>query len=173
MNVIDADAHVEESEAIFKFLDKEVYARIPLALGLDTDTVYGKFNAVWLIDGQTYPKMYGRGGVIFATPTSMKAANEKTVGIPAQQLTDAEARLSDLDKLRIDTPTLFLTTTAEDVELEAAMLRDNNSFMADSCSKARGRLAVVALCHTPTQTKRADLKGPCGIFPGGESFCRL
>ena len=37
------------------------------------------------------------------------------------------ARLSDMDKVKIDTqvvfPSLFLTTTAEDVRLEAALLR--------------------------------------------------
>lgn len=160
MDVIDADGHVEESEAIFKFLDKEYYPRRPLALGFDTDTVYGKNNAIWLIDGQTYPKMVGRGGVIFSTPTSMKTAGEKSVSIPAQELIDVQARLKDLDKLKIDKqvvyPTLFLTTTAEDVDLEAAILRAYNSFMADACSKSGGRIKFAALM--PIRDVQASVK---------------
>jgi hypothetical protein len=55
--IIDADAHVEESEAMFDRIDKEFRPRRPLPVRLDTDTVYGKYNAVWLIDGETYPKL--------------------------------------------------------------------------------------------------------------------
>jgi len=49
--IIDADAHVEESEAMFDRLDKEFRPRRPLPVRFATDTVYGKYNAVWLIDG--------------------------------------------------------------------------------------------------------------------------
>lgn len=149
MTVIDADGHVEESLAIFNFLEKEYYPRRPLVLKFDTDTSYGINNAVWFIEGQTYPKMFGRNGVIFSTPTPMEAAKRKSVSIGAQELTDVEARLADLDKLGIDKqvvyPTLFLTTTAEDVELEGAILRAYNSFMADACAKSGGRIKFGAL----------------------------
>ncbi len=149
VKVIDADGHVEESVAMFKFLDKDYFERRPLALGLDTDTIYGRNNAIWLIDGQTYPKMFGRGGVIFSTPTSMQVAKSKSVSIPAQELTDVQARIKDLDTLKIDKqvvyPTLFLSTTAEDVKLETAILQAYNSFMADACSKSGGRIKFAAL----------------------------
>lgn len=69
MTVIDADGHVEESLAIFNFLEKEYYPRRPLVLKFDTDTSYGINNAVWFIEGQTFPRMFGRNGVIFSTPT--------------------------------------------------------------------------------------------------------
>ena len=51
--IVDADAHVEESEAMFERLDKEFRPRRPLPVRLDRDTVYGKYNAVWLIEGET------------------------------------------------------------------------------------------------------------------------
>ena len=54
--IIDADAHIEESEAMFERLDKEFRPRRPLPVRLDRDTVYGRYNAVWLIDGETYPQ---------------------------------------------------------------------------------------------------------------------
>ena len=37
--IIDADAHVEESESMFEYLDKEFYPRRPLAIRLEGDTV--------------------------------------------------------------------------------------------------------------------------------------
>ncbi len=86
--IIDADAHVEESEAMFDRLDKEFRPRRPLPVRLATDTVYGKYNAVWLIDGETYPKLVGKGGTIFRTPTIMEAASLKRESIGAQELTD-------------------------------------------------------------------------------------
>ena len=86
--IIDADAHVEESEAMFDRLDKEFRPRRPLPVRFATDTVYGKYNAVWLIDGETYPKLMGKGGTIFRTPTIMEAASLKRESIGAQELTD-------------------------------------------------------------------------------------
>ena len=101
--IIDADAHVEESEAMFDRLDKEFRPRRPLPVRLDTDTVYGKYNAVWLIDGETYPKLVGKGGTIFRTPTLMEAASLKRESIGAQEITDVAARIRDMDKVKIDT----------------------------------------------------------------------
>jgi len=42
-------------------------------------------------------------------------------------------------------PSLFLTTVADDVKLEAALMRAYNSFMADACSKSSGRIRFAAL----------------------------
>lgn len=149
MAIIDADGHVEESEAMFSLLEKEYYERRPLALALDKDTVYTPYNAVWLIDSKVYPKRFGKGGFGFATPTLMERAKQKPVAIPAQELTDVEARLRDLDRVGIDKqviyPTLFLTTTVDDVKYEAALMRCYNNFLAHACAQSRGRLAFAAL----------------------------
>jgi hypothetical protein len=67
--IIDADTHVEESEAMFDRLDKEFRPCRPLPVRFTMDTVYGKYNAVWLIDGDTYPRLVGKGRTIFRTPT--------------------------------------------------------------------------------------------------------
>jgi len=73
--IIDADAHVEESEAMFDRLDKELWPRRPLPVRFATDTVYGKYNAVWLIDGETYPKLVGKGaGTIGVTAQKIEGA---------------------------------------------------------------------------------------------------
>lgn len=149
MIVVDADGHVEESQAMFSCLEKEYYEKRPVPLGFDRDTVCGPFNAVWLIDGKIYPKIAGKGGFIFRTPTFMEAAKQKPVPIEAQEMTDVKVRLRDLDKAGIDKqvvyPTLFIATTTEDVKLEAALFRSYNNFMADACDKSEGRIKFAAL----------------------------
>ena len=139
--IIDADAHVEESEPMFECLDEEFYPRRPLAIPLARDTVYAKYNAVWLIDGETYPKLVGKGGTIFRTPTLMEAASLKRESIGAQELTDVRARLKDMDKVGIDIqvvfPSLFLTTTTEDLKLETALVSAYNSFLGDCYTNSK------------------------------------
>ena len=149
MTVIDADGHVEESVSMFNLLDARYLDRRPLALGFERDTVYGIHNAVWLIDGKVYPKTVGKGAIRLGTPTIMEKARLKPFSIGAQELTDVGERLRDLDKAGIHKqvvyPTLFLTTTTEDVELEAALFRSYNSFMAQACSESHGRIKFTAL----------------------------
>jgi uncharacterized protein len=134
---------------MFEYLDREFYPRRPLAVPLPPDTVFRKYNAVWLIDGETYPKLVGKGGTIFRTPTSMEAASLKRESIGAQELTAVEERLKDMDKVKIDVqvvfPSMFLTTTSEDLKLEAALLRAYNSFLGDCFAKSKGRIRFAAL----------------------------
>ena len=180
MMVIDADAHVEESPAMFDFLEKEYHARRPLALGFDRDTAYGPHNAVWFIDGKVYPKLQGRGGTIFRTPTLMDSAKQKRESIPAQELTYVPARLRDLDRVGIDKqvvyPSLFLTTTTDDIQLEAALLRAYNSFMADACSNSGGRIRFAALVpirdveESMRELKRARSLGAVSVMLHGMAW---
>ena len=152
MNVIDADAHVEESPSMFESLDKEFYSLRPLPLGLSRDTVYGAMNACWLIDGEVYPKMSGNGAAPFSNPTLMESAKNKPVSIPAQELTDVKARLKDLDKLGIEEqvvyPTLFLRVATDNRKFEAALLRCYNDFISRACAKSEGRIHFAALVPT-------------------------
>jgi len=158
--IIDADAHVEESQAMFDRLDKEFHDRRPLPVRFEEDTVFGKYNAVWLIEGETYPKLVGKGGTIFRTPTLMEAASLKRETIGAQEMTDIDARLRDMDKVKIDTqvvfPSLFLTTTAEDLRLEAALLRAYNSFLGECSAASKGRIRFGAL--VPIRDAEASIK---------------
>jgi predicted TIM-barrel fold metal-dependent hydrolase len=181
--IIDADAHVEESEAMFDRLDKEFRPRRPLPVRLERDTVYGKHNAVWLIDGDTYPKLVGKGGTIFRTPTLMEAAALKRESIGAQEITDVTARIRDMDKVKIDTqvvfPSLFLTHTAEDLKLEAALLRAYNSFLGECASASKGRIRFAALVpirdvdESIKEIKRAATIGAAAVMLQGMAWDKL
>jgi len=182
MKVIDADAHVEESPSIFSRLDAKYYGRRPLPVRLDSDTVYQGCNAVWLIDGQTYPKPVGvgRAAIPFNTPALSDNARQKPVSIPAQELTDVRARLADMDKVGIGVqvvyPTLFLATTTLDVQFEAALCRSYNNFMADACGKSGNRIKFSAIVpirdieESIREMKRSKGLGAVGVVLYGVAW---
>ena len=52
-------------------------------------------------------------------------------------------------------PTLFLTTTADDIKLETALMNSYNSFMADACSRSGGRVISFAALVPIRDTERS------------------
>ena len=149
MQAIDADGHIEESQSMFDLVEEKYHRRRPIQLEAPKDTVYAPMNAFWLIDGEIYPKPFGKGAFFFGTPTVMELAKAKPASVPAQEMTDMPARLKDLDMMGVDKqivyPTMFLVTTAEDVEYEAALMRAYNTFTGQACAKSGGRVGFAAI----------------------------
>jgi predicted TIM-barrel fold metal-dependent hydrolase len=150
MKVVDADAHVEENEAIWEYLDPEFRAQRPVPLKLPEGLAgYGRFNAVWLIEGQVHPKLSGRGWHIMSTPLTSVNAQAKPMSVGAQDMTDVPARLADMDRFGIHYqvvyPTLFLTTLADDTRLERALCQAYNRFMGQACEPSGGRIRFAAV----------------------------
>ncbi len=148
--VIDADTHVAESERMWTLIDESMQPRRPIRLSVPTDTLYKDRNTFWLIDGNIFPKPAGKGSYNLMTPSL--AGQEAARGgatIPSRELMDIEARLADMDKLGIEIqviyPTLFLVYLTDDVNLEAALCKAYNRFMAEACSRAPNRLRWVAV----------------------------
>ncbi len=141
MRIIDCDAHVEESVETWQYLDPEFYLLRPLPVVFPEDTCFGTHNAAWVID---YKLRF-----FAANPTLMKRAHEKDVLIPVQEMRDVPHRLSYMDELGIDKqvvfPSIWLGCLAENVELEAALARSYNKFMAAQCAQSNGRLWYVAI----------------------------
>ena len=136
MMLIDADAHVIECEETWRHLDPEFHARRPIAVAVPEDTGFQAWNAFWLIDRKV--RHFG------ATPAISKIANGKSFSISCQQITDAAERIAAMDRLNIDVqivhPSFCLSTMTEDPELEAALMRSYNDFMAEKCGASNGRL---------------------------------
>ena len=141
MTVIDCDAHVEECVETWQYLDPEFYLLRPIPVVFPEDTCFGSHNAAWVID---YKLRF-----FAANPTLMKRAAEKDVPIPVQEMRDVQQRLSCMDELGIDKqvvfPSIWLGCLAENVELEAALARSYNQFMATQCAQSDGRLWYVAI----------------------------
>jgi uncharacterized protein len=147
--IVDADAHVEECVETWDYLDPAFRKFRPIPLTFDENTYAGKYNAVWLIEGQVYPKRAGRGWNTFSTPPTSISAREKPASYGSQTLTDVRARLADMDKMGIDIqvvlPTLFLVALADDPKLERALCESYNRFMGQACAQSNGRLHYVAV----------------------------
>jgi predicted TIM-barrel fold metal-dependent hydrolase len=149
--VVDADTHVLEHEGMWENFDGggSMYPYRPLLVTLPEDTSWGGRNAFWLIDGEIVPKSAGRGRSILHTPTTAKFEMERTdIALGARLMTDTETRLNDMDRLGVEIqvvyPTLFLILQpTESPELEGALCRAYNRYMAKACAKANGRLRFV------------------------------
>lgn len=137
MRLIDADAHVIESEETWKHLDPEFHSRRPIAIAVPEDTSLHDYNTFWLIDHKV--RHFG------ATPT---AGNKKAAGKPfpvaCQEITDVRARIEAMDRAGVEKqvvhPSFCLSLMTEDPELEAALMRSYNAFMAEKCQESGGRL---------------------------------
>jgi predicted TIM-barrel fold metal-dependent hydrolase len=173
--IIDADTHISEGEAMWAMLDKEMRPRRPLMLSVPEDTVFGNRNAFWLIDGEIYPKAGGRGSFALVTPSAQKVQEGRKDSTPeTREMTDIPGRLRDMDKLhtvaQIVYPTLFLVYNTKDRELEVALCRAYNRFLAQAAAQAPERIKWVAVL--PLQSMReaideirfAKQHGAVGVF---------
>ena len=129
MAIIDADAHVIESEATWEVMDGDdlQYKPIPLASQHDG-------RLFWSIDGALRARRVNVG-----TDTTRES----------QELTNVPARVADLDKFGTDVqvsyPSLWTTLTFKHTEADQAVCRGYNRFMASVCSQAPDRLRWVAM----------------------------
>lgn len=142
MRVIDADGHVEESEATFSdaYLDPRFRAERPRVIGVDE-------LAYWMIDEQLFPRRLGRGCHNLGTPTSFagrptRHAAQKADPIESMELSDVGARLAMMDAEGIDTqvlyPTLFLAyPLSSNPRLVSALCSAYNRWLGDRLSGER------------------------------------
>ena len=148
--VVDADTHIAEPEAMWKLIDAKMAPRRPVLLGLPDDTWFGDRNALWLIDGNIFPKPAGKGSYRLVTPSAQKAEKVRgDIAISSREIADVSARVKDMDRLGVDVqviyPTLFLVYLTDDAELETALCKAYNSWLADACNNSNGRLKFVAV----------------------------
>ena len=139
--IIDCDAHVEEGEEAWSYLDPAFARKRPFAVEFPADTVFGDHNAAWVIDYKL--RLYG------GTPTIMRRSGQKGAPIGVQELTDVEGRIAAMAEAGIDKqiifPTIWQGPVAEDPELEAELAKSWNTFMATQCAKSSGRIYFAAV----------------------------
>ena len=140
--IIDADTHVFEPPEMWERLDPDMYQRRPIIVEGPADTVYRRSN-FWIIDGNIFPKPAGKGGFLLGTPTQPNQI-EKMPDVRARELLDIPGRLAAMDQMgsgvQVIYPTLFLAYVTDDVELEVALCRAYNRFMAETYKQGQGRL---------------------------------
>lgn len=159
MPAIDADAHVIESERTWEHLEES--ERLFKPRTVYPSEVLGKERAreYWLIDG----RLQGRRDNI------MVEADES-----AREMADIDARLKHMDELEVDIqvlfPTVFLRPVTERPEVELALARSYNRWLADIWERGQNRLrwaCVLPWYSIPeaiAELRFAKQHGACAVF---------
>lgn len=161
MAVIDADAHVLETEHTWDYmLESERNLRPRIVPTPDDPTSGGES---WLIDG-TY---LGKARNVGYGDTTKES----------REMEDIKARLKHMDELNIDVqvlyPTFCLRPYTRRPEVELALTRSYNRWLVDLWQKAPDRLPWVALLpllsmeEALKEARYAKENGACGLFIRG------
>ena len=155
MAVIDADAHVIENESTWDYMlesERRFKPKIVGATNGDPSVDY------WLIDGRLMP----RSNV------------EKKLPEAARDMSDLSIRIKHMDELNIDLqviyPTIFIFPTARRPEVDLALCRSYNRWMADIVEKRlqRFRWVVVPpllnMDRVAEELKFGKEHGACGVY---------
>lgn len=152
--LIDADAHVVETERTWDYLEPEMERYRPKLFSSPGDP-----NEYWVINGRI-------GGFRFATMTEkeLKAQSEKTGRLvsaerAASEMDDVSLRLKGMDQLGIDVQvlhnSLWIESVADVPEIETALCQSWNRWMADIFRQGQGRLYWT--CVVPTNDLESAL----------------
>lgn len=151
MYLIDADGHVEESEATFsdEYMDPAFRLQRPQVVAVE-QMVY------WMIEEQLYPRRVGRGPHNLGTPASYRGektphARKKSDTIGSMEIRGVTERIEAMDKegisLQVLYPTLFLAyPLAANPALVTAMSSAYNRFLGDQVG-AHERLKWAAVVN--------------------------
>jgi predicted TIM-barrel fold metal-dependent hydrolase len=162
-NKIDADTHVDETEATWEYMTQAESRFMPVTLDPGKAVIPGELrpHRFWLVDGRLGLRRW--------------RADERTgVTLPQRELLDVQGRLRHMDEMGVDVqviyPTYLLDAPTSNPEWEAAICRSYNRWLADRTAEANGRLRWVVV--PPTQSMGDALEelrfgkehGACGIF---------
>lgn len=158
MLTIDAGAHVIETDRTWDYMDEADLQFRPVRLTAAASP--GEGQEYWLIDGKVFPI-------------------DKVSTLPAGscEMLDLEARLRVMDELGIDVqvlyPTLFIASITQRPELERALRKSYNRWMADIWRKSKGRFRWAALLPllrmdwALEELNMAKQNGACAVFMRG------
>ena len=167
MPIIDADTHVDETEETWKYIDETYRSYTPVTVTHQT-SVPGQRppgdDRYWLIDGCLRLRRIRddvRTGTVVET----------------RELLDVPARLHHMDELGVDVhvmyPTLFITAISERPDVELALCRAYNRWIAAKCQGTGGRLRWIAVLPTLSidatleEIRFAKDNGAVGLYKKG------
>lgn len=167
MTVIDSDTHVDETEETWEYLGESERRFKPVTVMQQASLAEGQvpgYDRYWLIDGALRVRRI-RDDVRTGTTQATR------------ELLDVPARLRHMDELGVDTqviyPTFFLSAVTDRPEVETALCKSYNRWLAEKCSQSGGRLqwvAVVPLLDMEAavgEAQAAKRLGACGLMKKG------
>ena len=162
---IDADAHVLETEKTWEYMTGAESKFRPQVVG---STDGSSTDEYWLVDGTLRLKSRNVG---------------KNTPMASRELRDVSTRLKHMDEIGVDIqvifPTIFIIPLTQRPEIELALGRSYNRWMADIWSQAKERLRWVAVLPLFSmdkvfeEAKFAKENGAVGIFFRGSECEKL
>ena len=173
MTVIDADTHVIETDQTWSYLSPSEQSFRPVIV-----TPRGEGGRdYWYIDGKI--RGLARQAVTAPDVSTLEAKLGRKMAAPqeARQGENVEVRLRHMDQLGVDIqvlwPTLFLERVADRAEVEVAVCRSYNRWLADIWQQGQGRLRWVSILPLSTMSEAlAELRfahehGAVAVFMRG------
>ena len=165
MGIIDADTHIDETDATWEYItgaDLPYKPTTTYPANPDPKLPPARY---WMIDGKRQIRF-------------VRSDKDSGTTVESRELLDINVRLKHMDALGTDIqviyPTLFLMEATEKAEINTAMRRSYNRWLGDRCKKSGGRLRWV--CMPPLQNMDATLEeltwakenGACGVLKKGD-----
>jgi predicted TIM-barrel fold metal-dependent hydrolase len=157
-SVIDSDSHVIETERTWSFMTEEEQAFKPLVL-VPKD---GSAGTYWLIEGRAFRSDTNQSEIF---PTA------------ARELSDIKVRLAHMDEMGVDIhvlyPSIFLRPLSVHPEVDTALARSYNRWLAEIFEQAKGRLRwamippLMQMDAAIAELHFAKEHGACGVFMRG------
>jgi uncharacterized protein len=181
MPTIDSDAHVVESEHSWDYMDaSDAKFRPELVTPRNQE---GPRRSFWLVDG----KLRGLARPVM-TATAFEELSERAGRVmdtpeEAREMENVGVRLRHMDQLGIDVqvlyPTAFIELMADRPEVEVAICKSYNRWLADIWQQSANRLrwaCVLPLLTMDEALKQLQLShenGACAVFMRGVEGNRL
>jgi 2,3-dihydroxybenzoate decarboxylase len=165
MPIIDADTHVEEPEEAWAYMEPGEERFRPVKGFFDADDPNASTGTgFWLIDGIRRTRKIRKD-----TETGTTAAT--------RELHDVPARLRHMDDMGVEVqvifPTFFIQEFTDRPELQAAVRKSYNRWLADRCGQAGGRLRwtvvppLADMDRAIEELRWAKDHGACGVLKKG------
>ena len=165
--VIDADTHVDESEATWESLEGAMARYIPVTVtppsGVAPEGVDPQRSRWWMVEDRVQAR---------AIRDDVHHPHREK-----RELSDVPGRLQDMDKMGVAMqvlfPTFFIRYNTSDAEAEKALTMSYNRWIAQRCASSNGRLrwaAVLPLLdadNAVAELRWAKANGACGWFRRG------
>ena len=168
MPVIDADTHVDETEATWAPLQGKSAKHAPATMTPSDDEIERlslspSRSRFWLVEGRLQVRAVRDD--VHHPPR------------PRRELEDIEGRLDDMDRMGVDVqvlfPTFWIRYVSLNAEPEAALARSYNQWIAERCAETGGRLRWAAVIPwldpdaAAEEVRWAAGNGAVGIFKRG------
>ena len=137
MRIIDADTHVDETEDTWEDMQPETQGHPEAHDGLSAQSRSCPSrppSRYWMIDGHR---------------RFIRSDESTQTTVQTRELLDVDARVRDMDAMGVETqviyPTLFLVGVSERADVDVALRRSYNRWLADRSDRSRGRLRWACL----------------------------